>query len=315
MDGGEIKFCYNNFSYRMDWEECTDRIYHQTFVRGEVCNNHTHPSYHLILVTGGSCGVNFEGCPPMILPVNTLLMINPDIRHQFTFEQSDVSIHNPLIWRFYDDNGGLLTEPLQKLIGIADRSPFFMRVLSPFQADDFLRQHREMERYFWNTSSYLKSAKLFSLMILGIELLFKWSWRSENREEPSDSSTILKEKVLSLIDMYYRKDDFTPESIASELDRSLHYLNAVMIKHTGCGVARHLLFRRIASAKSSLETTNVPLKNIAYGCGFSSSNYFSYAFRRENGITPREYRKLHNDSIKSQPVSQPFSSRAKQKKR
>jgi AraC-like DNA-binding protein len=311
MDGGEIKFCYNNFSYRMDWEHCADRIYHQTFVRGEICPAHTHPSYHLILVTGGSCGINFEGYPPMILPANALLMINPGIRHQFTFEQSDISIHSPLIWRFYDDNGGLLTEPLQKLIGIADRSPFFMRVLSPFQADDFLRQHRDMERYFWKTSRYLKSAKLFSLLMLGVELLFEWNWRKES----ADTSTILKDKVLSLIDLYYRKDDFTPESLAAELDRSLHYLNSVMIKHTGCGVARHLLLRRLTSAMRSLETTNVPLKNIAFGCGFSSSNYFSYAFKRENGITPREYRKLHNDPIRSQPETYPFNFRAKQKKR
>ena len=295
----------------MDWEHCADRIYHQTFVRGEICDAHTHPSYHIILVTGGSCGINIEGHPPMILPANALLMINPDIRHQFTFEQSDVSIHNPLIWRFYDDNGGLLTEPLQKLIGIADRSPFFMRVLSPFQADDFLRQHRDMERYFWKTSRYLKSAKLFSLLMLGVELLFEWNWRKES----ADTSTILKDKVLSLIDMYYRKDDFTPESLAAELDRSLHNLNSVMIKHTGCGVARHLLLRRLTSAMRSLETTNAPLKNIAFGCGFSSSNYFSYAFKRENGVTPREYRKLHNDPIRSQPESYPFNSRAKKKKR
>ena len=296
----------------MDWENCADRIYHQTFVRGEVCPAHTHPSYHLILVTGGSCGVNFEGYPPVILPVNTLLMINPGIRHQFTFGQSDISIHNPLIWRFYDDSGNMLTEPLQKLAGVKDDvSPFFMQVLSPLQVDDFLRMHREMERYFWNTSSYVRSAKLFSLMILGIELLFNWNWRSGDTEQTAGSSVILKEKILSLIDMYYRKDDFTPESIASELDRTLHYLNGIMIKHTGCGVARHLLLRRLTSAKSLLETTNTPLKNVAYGCGFSSPNYFSYSFRRENGITPSQYRKLHNASIKSQPDSRPLQTRVK----
>ena len=315
MTDGEIRFYYNNVSYRMDWEHCADRIYHQTFVRGEICPAHTHPSYHLILVTGGSCGINFEGYPPMILPANALLMINPGIRHQFTFEQSDVSIHNPLIWRFYDDSGNILTEPMQKLIGVKDDvSPFFMRVLSPLQADDFLRMHREMERYFWNSSHYVRSAKLFSLMILGIELLFKWSWNNGETVSVSDSSVVLKEKILSMIDMYYRKDDFTPESIALELDRSLHYLNSVMIRHTGCGVARHLLLRRLTSAKNSLETTNHPLKNIAYGCGFSSPNYFSYAFHRENGITPSEYRKLHNISIKSQPVSKPFRSRVKKRK-
>ena len=298
----------------MQWEERPDRIYHQIFTRNTVCAPHSHPAYHLLLVTEGGRGVNFDGYPPVILPVNTLLLINPGIRHQFTFGQADVSVSNPLIWLFRDDDGNVLTEPLQKLIGIpGDNEPYVMRVLFPEQAKEFLRLHREMERYFWNTPDYVKSAKQFSLFILGVELLFKWSWN--NVQDDSDTGTAYRDKIYSLIELNYNKEDFSSASIARALDRSLHYLNAVMIKHTGCGVARHLLFRRIASAKSSLETTNVPLKNIAYGCGFSSSNYFSYAFRRENGITPREYRKLHNDSIKSQPVSQPFSSRVKQKKR
>ena len=285
----------------MQWEGRPDRIYHQIFTRNTVCAPHSHPAYHLLLVTEGGRGVNFDGYPPVILPVNTLLLINPGIRHQFTFGQADVSVSNPLIWLFRDDDGNVLTEPLQKLIGIpGDNEPYVMRVLFPEQAKEFLRLHREMERYFWNTPDYVKSAKLFSLFILGVELLFKWSWN--NVQDVSDTGTAYRDKIYSLIELNYNKEDFSSASIARALDRSLHYLNTVMLKYTGSGIARHLLDRRLSAARKLLETSNAPAKNIAYECGFSSESYFSSVFKREHGMTPGAYRKIYNSSVKEQPA-------------
>ena len=319
METGEIRLQWKSRSYRMQWEERPDRVYHQTFSRNAVCSMHSHPAYHLLLVTEGSRSVNIEGYPPINLPVNTLLLINPGITHQFTFGQSDVSVSNPLIWVFKDDDGNVITEPLQKLVGIDNSDePYVMRVLFPDQASEFLRLHREMERYFWNTPDYIRSAKQFALFMLGVELLFKWSWNKV--QETADNAAVFKEKIYSLIEINYFKENFTSAAVARELDRSLHYLNTIMLKETGSGIARHLLNRRLAAARTQLETTNIPAKNIAYGCGFSSESYFSAVFRREHNMTPGEYRKMYNSATREQPTFNPLikttkSKRKKQQKR
>ena len=46
---------------------------------------------------------------------------------------------------------------------------------------------------------------------------------------------------------------------------------------------------RIKRAVALLVSTDYTLTKIAFECGFSSQSYFSYAFRRRMGRTPREY--------------------------
>lgn len=46
---------------------------------------------------------------------------------------------------------------------------------------------------------------------------------------------------------------------------------------------------RLGRAAAILTSTKKTLTEISYECGFSSQSYFSYAFKRRMGMTPREY--------------------------
>ena len=48
---------------------------------------------------------------------------------------------------------------------------------------------------------------------------------------------------------------------------------------------------RMAKAKSLLAETTMPIQAIADACGFATYNYLSRVFARENGISPRAFRK------------------------
>lgn len=47
---------------------------------------------------------------------------------------------------------------------------------------------------------------------------------------------------------------------------------------------------RIQKAAGELQQTNRPVTEIAYGCGFAGTSYFSKTFRKIMGCTPSEYR-------------------------
>ncbi|MGB1039341.1 MAG: helix-turn-helix domain-containing protein [Flavobacteriales bacterium] len=55
--------------------------------------------------------------------------------------------------------------------------------------------------------------------------------------------------------------------------------------------------RRNLFAKRQLSFTNELVKNIAYDLNFSDSQTFSHFFKKQNGITPDEYRKSNSVSI------------------
>jgi transcriptional regulator GlxA family with amidase domain len=48
--------------------------------------------------------------------------------------------------------------------------------------------------------------------------------------------------------------------------------------------------RRLNRAKELLLDSGLPVKTIAYQCGFTDANYFSRLFRKETGVTARTFR-------------------------
>ena len=59
-----------------------------------------------------------------------------------------------------------------------------------------------------------------------------------------------------------------------------------MIVHLGCGDGRIL----IEAARQRLETTRDSVNEITYGIGYEDSSTFRRLFKREMGLSPREYR-------------------------
>lgn len=61
---------------------------------------------------------------------------------------------------------------------------------------------------------------------------------------------------------------------------------------TGQSFSEYAIARRIDRAKSMLADTGVPIKQVAWGCGFQTAAAFSVAFRRETGLQPTAYRSM-----------------------
>jgi len=62
--------------------------------------------------------------------------------------------------------------------------------------------------------------------------------------------------------------------------------------HLNCTPIGYLTDYRIQKSCEILQSTSCSITEIAMHCGFQSSSYFTYVFRKETGMTPREYRSL-----------------------
>ena len=87
----------------------------------------------------------------------------------------------------------------------------------------------------------------------------------------------------------------TPATIAAQLNISLRQLYRAF-NHSESPAAR-IRRRRLERAAEMLSARSPQpqVERVAQDCGFASAEYFSRAFRREFGISPRAYRSAHRE--------------------
>jgi AraC-like DNA-binding protein len=104
------------------------------------------------------------------------------------------------------------------------------------------------------------------------------------------------EYVKSAIDIieskYSRK--LTLEQIASDISINKFYLSKLFKMHTSESLYEYILNFRINKSKELLRTTQFPVCVIAEKVGFESASNFIKTFKKNEEITPLQFRKLWN---------------------
>lgn len=78
--------------------------------------------------------------------------------------------------------------------------------------------------------------------------------------------------------------------IAARHSLNERYLNQIFKTVTGTTLGKYILSIRIDGAKRLLETTSMPITEIAVASGFFDGAHFSKAFKASVSLTPQEYR-------------------------
>ena len=89
--------------------------------------------------------------------------------------------------------------------------------------------------------------------------------------------------------------DLSLKRFAEELFLNSSYLSALFKKELGMTLTDYVNANRIGHAKKLLKSTSLQIQDIAVRCGIPDIHYFTRLFKRETGISPREWR-AKNDS-------------------
>ena len=85
----------------------------------------------------------------------------------------------------------------------------------------------------------------------------------------------------------------TLKFLSEQVYLSPEYLSRCFKKYTGKTISDHLTEIRIKQANHMLSHTSDSITDIADYCGYTSIGNFQKAFKKLNGISPREYRKKY----------------------
>lgn len=125
------------------------------------------------------------------------------------------------------------------------------------------------------------------------------SFRSTQLEHTDKLVIALKE----LIEQKLSDEHFSLESAASQMYFSANYIRQLFKQKTGESFMEYLIRRRMETARSLLEDTDLQIQRIADQTGYSNSRYFASCFKKYYGCTPTECRAraLANHKQKEDP--------------
>ncbi len=102
----------------------------------------------------------------------------------------------------------------------------------------------------------------------------------------------LRPRVEYFIETHLHDPDLSPAGIADAGGISVRHLHRLFAAK-GCTVAEWVRERRLERCRTDLSDPHLREKNItdiAFGWGFSDSAHFSHCFKKEFGVSPRQFR-------------------------
>ena len=109
----------------------------------------------------------------------------------------------------------------------------------------------------------------------------------EETEHPEGNSIDLKTLGIALYkDLAH---DWSVEDMANIVGKGLTSFTNMLKTQTGFTPFNYLIQLRIEEAKKLMLTQNEKITQVAWMCGFSSSQHFSTTFKLKTGLSPSEY--------------------------
>lgn len=102
------------------------------------------------------------------------------------------------------------------------------------------------------------------------------------------------EQALMLIEKRYAQP-LKLKDISEELHINSCYLSRLFHQYAGSSFSSCLLHTRINHAKELLVSTKISVEEIGVRCGFCNASHFIRLFRRQEGVTPFQFRSLRSE--------------------
>ncbi|MBQ7588049.1 MAG: response regulator [Lachnospiraceae bacterium] len=100
------------------------------------------------------------------------------------------------------------------------------------------------------------------------------------------------DEVKKYIEENYGDEELSLNKIAGHVNFSPNHLSTVFSAQTGMTFIKYLTDYRMNKAKELLRCTSKRGSDISYEVGYKDPHYFSYLFKRTQGMTPTQYREL-----------------------
>ena len=140
-----------------------------------------------------------------------------------------------------------------------------------------------------SSSDYIRDMRINGKLNDLLTLLMESSWHREAHTNAPKKMEI--SQVRSFLDEHY-KEKLSLESVAGHFFIDKHYLARLFKEQYGVTLVTYLQQVRITHAKRMLRFTDKSIEEIGLECGIGELNYFSRVFKKLEGVSPSEFRRM-----------------------
>lgn len=243
---------------------------------------HTHACTEIFYVVGGSGQFKIE---EQIRPVavDDMIIVNPNVEH------TEVSLNQSPLEYIVMGVEGL------EFAADEDGDDRFSVVNFRNSREDVLYSLRSLLGEIENKAAGYEIVCQDLLEVLLVRLMRRTDF-SLTPAPPRKRASKECATVRRYIDGHF-KENITLDLLSQLTHVNKYYMVHSFSKEYGVSPINYLISRRIEESRCLLSDTDHSLSQISHMLGFSSPSYFSQSFRRLDGLTPMEYRKLKKGGL------------------
>ena len=250
-------------------------------------SNHFHDCHQILYIASGEIHAIVEG-EEKAVPEGSFLILN-------RFEEHSIKASGEICTRYtlrISDEGG--EGAYGELISLAEvlinRAKSYGHILD---AKSISKKVIPILSEMASESREGKPLKDYALKLLFERLLLLiYRERPELSSFGEGTSYELIRRIKKKLEMDFG-ERITLASLSEELHVSPSYLSHIFKRETGYAPIDYLTASRISAAKRLLSSTDKPVKEIVYLCGFGDESNFSRMFKKRTALSPSEFRRKY----------------------
>ncbi len=158
-------------------------------------------------------------------------------------------------------------------------SRMMQEIMAIYQSTDFFRETR-------------CKLVVFQMLMLLAEQGDKTKIRQSESDGFSTEAWSRMRQACAYIDAHYT-DDLRQAEVAGAVGLSPWYFSRLFRQYVQSSFPEYLARVRVQAARRLLTDSSLTITECAYSAGFQSITVFNRAFVEMNGVSPREYRRIH----------------------
>lgn len=278
-------FSTRQYMFSRDFE-----IYYYSDVEKKAVRDHSHDYYEFYFFLEGNVDLVISGVPTRLKP-GDFIIIPPGVSHHPAFHDDTIPYRRFVLW--------ISAEYCNRLMSASFEYGYLMQLVSTshnYVFSNDLVSSNELQAALFSIIEEVKGNRFGkdAMVSLRINNLLLMMNRMVYERRTTDGKFV-KERLSAVLADYIQvhlEEDLSLERLEKEFYVTKYHIEHVFKEDYGISLHKYIQMKRLHACKDAIHSQK-PIQDTYLLYGFKDYSAFFKAFKKEFGMSPKEYQTLH----------------------